>query len=179
MKFEQLTEMVKEVCLKQGEHVPQIFVQGSKNTVMAILADLPEDFKKRHKGFFVAGAKIALEADIGLLQSVYFASEGWMSRVKKDEKMSTRPKDDPKRVECLILAGTDMENSKDNFICFEMLRNKDKKLTGLKPLDKKGETSYKSPLIEAFIAGFFAAKARIQNISDTDKFDVAKRRVVN
>ena len=82
--FSDVVQLAKEVLLRDGQHVPTLIIQGSTDQMILQLSDLPSTPEEKHQVMFLCGVYVAQEFELGTLQSIYFVSEGWLSRVPTD-----------------------------------------------------------------------------------------------
>jgi hypothetical protein len=165
MTTEAVVKQARETALKQGRHLPTIIVEGKENHVGCVLADFPEDHRGKVLMMFSAGLSVACEEKLGELRQAHLISEGWMSRAKAGKLPAVPPSRDPDRIEALIVAGRNVETGGSTFVSFEMVRNETGKLVDLTEFETsqwaRGQASFESPLLDAFIRGYRAGLGRV------------------
>jgi hypothetical protein len=94
---------------------------------------------------------------------VFFITEGWLSFTDNGE-LQTRPSEDPKRLEVLLIAGLYLLHAKHSLVILEMVRDKADQLIELREhrrLVEDGRTD--SPLLNAFVMGYTAGLGSDEN----------------
>lgn len=158
ISIQELAQVAKAVTLKEGGHAPTVFAHGEKQHVAVKIDYLPETHDERAQQMFLIGLQIAQQSDIGVLQQVFFISEGWMSVADKRRDPQQLPSKDPKRKEILQVTGIDLTSGKQEMIIFEMKRNQRDNVKAVQKIheymsDDK-EKSFDAPLLQSFVIGF-------------------------
>lgn len=106
----------------------------------------------------VAGAYAANRESAGQLRSVFFISEGWMSRNDEQAPPELPPSKDPNRLEVLIISGVNVPTRQTTMVIFEMVRDENGVLGELRdfPAAREGETNAESPLLDVFVLGYLS-----------------------
>ena len=144
---------------KSGGFISELIAIGDANNIIIAFADLPETFEEKIKMFVGAGKKTGTDALIGKLQKLYFGTESWMIQVDKDEeKPDGYIRDNPNRVEILLLTEQNLENHTSQAKFYIMKRDSEEKLIDLAEMDglknKSEFNKTESPLLDAFAWGF-------------------------
>ena len=151
--MEEIVQFVKTTVLELGKCFPIVFVKGSKGKVAIGLKELGETSDNREMHMLNAGTFTAYKHNVGELESLIFASEAWMSLVKGKEEF-IRPSLNPERIETLIINSLDTATQEETIICFEMVRDRQGKLTDLKQMSFPDAGSVKGILLPAFQKGY-------------------------
>lgn len=152
--LKQITEMAKKVMLENGSHIPQLMVRGSKQGTIAVFPDFPDTHEERAKAIAFAGYKVARTPEIGELEEIFFISEAWMAKYDKNDP-DIMPRNNPDKVEVLIIVSRKFPNGKDKMIALEIKRDKKDKVINLEVcVERKGVIKAESPLINAFQKGY-------------------------
>ena len=156
ISLEEIVSNAKEIALRDGNHVPVLVVEGSKNLVVGQIPDLPGTHGERVELMRFLGQAAAKSGRVGHLQQVFMVSEGWMSMASKDKPAKMIPSQDPDRKEVLIISGMQIKECKKQLRLFEMLRDSDNRVVSLEELmpEAKKEESVEIPILEAFVQGF-------------------------
>src|SRR5258706_13440624 len=102
--IEQVASIAKDNTLRDGYHVPMVLADGSINQAAIQIAEPGKTSEERQYQMFQAGFLLSQENSIGLLQQVFFVSEGWMSAGTTEQAPITPPSQDPNRKEILLVA---------------------------------------------------------------------------
>jgi hypothetical protein len=158
MTFEEVTRIAQEMTLQQGSHVPLLAIQGDQQALLLPMTELADTHEGRAQQMFITGLALASSGEVGVLQQVFFITEGWLSVVDTGEIPDTPPSQDPQRREVLTISNLDMETGKTQMKLLEMKRDDQGKLQALEQPDWRkdtGKTEAESPLLNAFVLGFF------------------------
>ena len=159
--FEQVTRLAREVLLRDGNHVPTLIVDGTRNPIVIQMEILVPTFEGRLQQMFVTGQALAHEGTAGRLRSVYFITEAWLSQARDGMLPDMRPSQDPQRKEVLMVNGLDRligKSRRVHLAIFEMMRDEQGALREIRSYsfpDKPADTA-DTPLLEAFLTGFWA-----------------------
>lgn len=156
--LETVKDMVEKTALRDGSLAPVIFFHGSKATSVLGLAEIP-DPDTRHEMMFDVGARLADEhlEELGMPEEVFFVSEGWMSKAKKTVSGGQRPSEDPRRIECAIIAAAQLvppDPMTTEIYVYEMKRDKKGELRSLDLMSPGGDVRGDAPILKAFLAGY-------------------------
>src|SRR6266700_2813126 len=102
--LEEIISDAKEIMLRDGNHVPILIVEGSKNSAAGQIPKLPETHKEKMKVMHRFGQVVANSGRIDQLKQVFMVTEGWMSIASPDEQVELRPSEDPNRKEVLVIS---------------------------------------------------------------------------
>ena len=154
--FEEIVQLVKEVTLRDGMHVPLLIAEGSIQGIAGQIPTLPETHEERVDLMHSAGYFTAKSGGIGILRQVILISEGWMSVSEKGDFPKVRPAQDPKRKEVLIVAGLQVKENIRELKLFEMQRDQEETLVELLEITSKEDEPKEAdnPLLDAFAEGF-------------------------
>lgn len=158
MPFELVTLVAREMALRDGGHVPTLIIDGSDGPVFMLIDSLAPSHGERIEQMFFAGATLAREGHVGRLRQVFFISEAWLSTARDGSLPSIPPSQDPNRKEVLIISGYMPRTQQTNLALLEMIRDHDGALRELREFERfqNGEEDVKSPLLIAFVKGFFS-----------------------
>ena len=156
ISLEEIISNAKEITLRDGNHVPLLIVEGSKNLVVGQIQDMLKTHGEKLELMRFLGQAAAKSGRVGKLQQVFLVSEGWMSVASEEKPAEMIPSQDPKRKEVLIISGIQMQEPEKQLRLFEMLRDSDERIIRLEELlpDAKKDGSVEIPLLDAFINGF-------------------------
>lgn len=156
--FEQVSHLARETLLRDGHHVPTLIIDGSARPVVVQIDGLAPTFEGRAQQMFVAGQAIARDGHAGRLRSVYFVSEAWLSHAQEGKLPDVPPSQDPQRQEVLIVDGIEVKSRRTRVAIYEMLRDDQGHFREIRELNIPAESSLssESPLLEAFLTGFWA-----------------------
>jgi hypothetical protein len=143
---EKIVQLAKELTLKSSGHAPMVYVKGSKGKTAIVLEHFGEN---KQLELANAGTWTALQHNVGELQLLVIVSEAWMSF-----DLESRPSEDPKHIEVLLINSLDVATREEQLIQFEIVRNKDKKVIDLKKPDVPVFDSVKGRLLPAFQKGY-------------------------
>ena len=156
--FEQVTRLAQETLLRDGHHAPTLIIDGSIRPVIVQIDGLAPTFEGRAQQMFVAGQALARDGGAGRLRSVYFVTEAWLSHAQDGKLPDVPPSQDPQRKEVLIVDGLEAKSRRARVAIYEMLRDQQGNLREIREikLPDDSSTSSDSPLLEAFLTGFWA-----------------------
>lgn len=160
INFENITQLAIEATLKQGKQIPCLIIDGSKKMMYGGMPYLPETHNERMQFMYAAGQIALMSGEIGNLKQVFLISEGWMSVPKDSNPPKTLPAEDPNRKEVLIVSGLEIQKQTKYLKVFEMLRDKDEILIGLREIPIPGQEEggeFNISLLDAFRQGFQTA----------------------
>lgn len=150
---EEIVRFVRKMTLELGKCNPTIFVKGSEKKVAIGLEEFGETSDARERHMLNAGTVTAYKHSVGELESLIFVSEAWMSMANEKGEY-IQPSRDPKRIETLIINCLDVATQEETMVWFEMVRNKQGKLTDLKQMSLPEGGSVKGILLPAFQKGY-------------------------
>jgi len=156
ISLEEIISNAKEITLRNGNHVPVLVVEVSKNLVVGQIPEMPGTHGERSELMHFLGQAAAKSGRVGSLQQVFMVSEGWMSAASDEKPAGITPSQDPKRKEVLIVSGMQIKEFTKQLKLFEMLRDSDERVVGLEEFlpDEKKDESIEVPLLEAFVDGY-------------------------
>lgn len=156
--FEQVSHFAQEALLQSGHHAPTLIIDGSARPVVVQIDGLAPTFEGRVQQMFVAGQALARDGNAGQLRSVYFVTEAWLSQAQEGKLPDVPPSQDPQRKEVLIVDGVEAKSHRARVAIYEMLRDEQGNLREIRELrlPDDSSTSSDSPLLEAFLTGFWA-----------------------
>src|SRR6266487_1245726 len=157
ISLEEIISNAKEIILRDGEHMPTLLVEASKNLVVGRIPDLPPTHGERVELLRFLGQAAAKSRRVDQLQQVFMVSEGWMSMPSEDKPSEIRPSQDPNRKEVLIISAIQMTERKKQMEIFEILRDSSEHVVSIEkflPDEEKKDKSVEIPLLEAFVQGF-------------------------
>lgn len=158
LPFELVTLVARELTLRNGGHAPTLIIDGSSALVFAQMDALAPSPQGRIEQMFSAGIALAREGRVGRLGQVFFISEAWVSAAQDGSLPHARPSQDPNRKEMLIISGYAPGTQQAHLALLEMIRDQDGALRELREIDRfgDGEEDVRSPLLMAFVKGFFS-----------------------
>lgn len=144
--------------MRDGHHAPTLIVDGSTRPVIVQIDGLASTFEGRVRQMFVAGQALARDGGAGRLRSVYFVTEAWLSHAQDGKLPDVPPSQDPQRREVLIVDEVEVKPRRTRVAIYEMLRDEQGTLREIRELNLPDDssTSSDSPLLEAFLTGFWA-----------------------
>lgn len=156
--FEQVSHFAQEALLRNGHHAPTLIIDGSTRPVVMQIDGLAPTFEGRLQQMFVAGQALARDGGAGRLRSVYFVTEAWLSQAQEGKLPDVPPSQDPQRKEVLIVDGVEAKSRQARVAIYEMLRDEQGNLREIRELKLPDDSSSSadSPLLEAFLTGFWA-----------------------
>jgi len=162
INFELITQLAREVLLRDGSHAPTLIVDGSANPVAIQIDQLAPTFEGRAQQMFVAGQSLAHTASAGRLRGVYFVSEAWLSQGQEGKAPYMLPSKDPKRIEVLMVSGLEIKPRQVKLAIYEMVRDKVGALREIRPWEYPDDPDdvADTPLLEAFLAGFLGTSGQ-------------------
>ena len=149
MVMEEMVRMSKLIALKQGHHMPMLFLDGTIARAPMILMEIPAEHEDRVKYMFLAGKKFSGKDEIGKLNKVFMIMEAWMGT-----NVNIRPSRDPKRIEVLIIACLDILTNQQTVTSLEYVRDASGTLADIKDYPMPDGVTAESPLLPAFVAGY-------------------------
>lgn len=166
LTLDDIVSLAQETTLANGGHVPALIVEGSRQTVAVALDTVGPTFTDRQEQMLFAGLALARSGEVGVLQQVFFISEGWMSIAAEDKPIETLPSQDPQRKEILMISGLALPTRTAEIVIFEMKRDDAGKLTALEQVQTafpQKEGRVEAPLLEAFAIGFLGLNSGADN----------------
>ena len=152
LTIEQVAAIAKENLLRDGYHVPMVLVDGSKIDVAVQITEFGDTFEERRRQMFHAGFALAQENVVGVLQQIFFVSEGWMSVGTAEKQPFYPPSQDPNRKEVLLIANLNVLTNQNEAMKMETVRDAEGKIIALTE-PQKG-TAAESSLLNTFVVGF-------------------------
>lgn len=144
--------------MRDGHHAPTLIIDGSIRPVIVQIDGLAPTFEGRTQQMFVAGQALARDGGAGRLRGVYFVSEAWLSQAQEGKLPDVPPSQDPQRKKVLIVDGVEAKSRQARVAIYEMVRDEQGNLREIRELKLPNDStaSSDSPLLEAFLAGFWA-----------------------
>src|SRR6266487_2586094 len=93
--LEEIISNAKEIMLRDGQHLPTLIVEASKNLMIGRIPDMPPTHGERVELMRFLGQAAAKSGRVDQLQQVFMVSEGWMSMPSEDKPSEIRPSQDP------------------------------------------------------------------------------------
>ncbi len=156
MTLQEVSQQARELISRDGYHVPLLFVEGTKQTGVALL-DLSQASDVRFLYMRTLGQQIARDKRHGDLQQLFMVSEAWMAMSADGKLPLHRPSQDPHRIEGLIISQLTVAGRKCDLAIFRMVRDSAGQLTDLKAIDLPHAGVAESPLLDAFLEGYAQA----------------------
>lgn len=119
--FEEVISKAKELMLRDGILIPVVIIDGSKNTLVQRITELPDAHEERVMLLRELGESAARYGKVGELQQVFMATEGWMS-ISTDDESATLPSEDPNRMEVLIMSKLTSKDKRKQAKVFKIIR---------------------------------------------------------
>ena len=166
LTLKEIARVAQEMTLQRGGHVPLLMVQGDQQMLMLPMTELAETHEERAGQMFMIGLMLANSGEVGVLQQVFFITEGWLSVVENGKLPDTPPSQDPKRQEVLTIANLDMATGQTRMTLFAMKRDAQGALQSLEtPEWRTGieKTQAESPLLNALVLGFFGMELAVDD----------------
>ena len=153
--------------MQQGSHVPMLMVEGDQKTVMMPIPEMADTHEGRAQQLFLAGMVLASSGEVGVLQQVFFITEGWLSVVEGRKLPDRPPSQDPQRIEVLTVSGVSLPTGETKITLLEMKRDRAGELETLEPLEgclnAPEMTQAESPLLNAFVLGFLGLAQEVDD----------------
>jgi len=150
--MEQVVRLAKDVVLRQGYHVPQLVLCGTKGNAAVVLPDFPNEHEEKVTYMMLTGKYLSKNHSLGKLRKVFLVLEAWMGK-----NVAIRPSQDPQRVEVLVVSSLDVLTEEQTVISLEYIRDADGILREIKEMvlsDGERAASVESPLLPALVAGY-------------------------
>jgi hypothetical protein len=166
MTFDEVSRIAQEMTLQQGNHVPLLMVQGDQQALLFPMTEMADTHEGRAQQMFITGLMLASSGEVGVLQQVFFVTEGWLSVVENGKIPDTPPSQDPQRKEVLTISNLDMATGQTQMTLFEMKRDEQGSLQSLEtPEWRTGikNSQAESPLLNAFVLGFFGTALEVDD----------------
>jgi len=144
-----ITDIAKQVFLKDGHHAPMVFVKGTTTKAAIQLARFGATASERELDMLNAGTWLACKHNVGELELIVFVSEAWMGT-----NLDVLPSQDPKRIEVLLINSLDARTQEENLLAFEIVRDRKGQVTNLKDWSLPDKGSAKGILLQAFQKGY-------------------------
>jgi hypothetical protein len=158
LHLEDIVRLAEEVLMRDGGHLPTLIVEGTTDSLVTQLPDLPGEPELRQALLFQVGALLAREFDLGQLRQVFMITEGWLSLRRDGKPPVERPSLDPERKEVLVVAAIFPPSGRQAIELREMIRNAQGELIEVTQVSKpEGATEAENPLLEALVAGYTLA----------------------
>ena len=148
---EEIMEFVKKMTLDLGVCEPIVFVKGSEGKMAIGMKVFGETSYDRERHMLNAGTFTAYKHHVGELEKLIFVDEAWMSPAREE---FIQPSKDPNRVETLIINSLNPMTQEQTMICFEMIRDSQKKLISFKQMSLPGGSTVEGRLLPAFQKGY-------------------------
>ena len=158
--LEEISRVAREMTLQQGGHAPLLVAQGDRQALMFPMTGMAETHEGRARQMFITGMLLAGSGEVGVLQQVFFITEGWLSVVEGGRLPDTLPSQDPKRREVLTVSNLNLATGQTQMTIMEMKRDDQGVLQALETPDWNTpirENRAESPLLDAFVLGFFSS----------------------
>lgn len=150
MALSEILDHAKAALLAQGEHPPMLIAEGSTQRAVFLLAQFGRSAPDNRSILFQTGFQGAKVADLSDLVTVYLISETWLS-----QQHGIRPRDDPRRIEALMIASLEVATGKQIAHVYEMLRDGSGQLADLRLFAAQ---EAQGALLQAFVDGFLLAQ---------------------
>jgi hypothetical protein len=158
VEMDGMVQIARLIALKQGYHIPMLFLDGTIAKAPMILGKFPDEHEEKVKYLYRAGKNFSKKNEIGKLNKVFFISEAWMGRITNTEAFERgefiRPSLDPKRIETLVVSCLDCATKAQTVKTLEYVRDQKGDLTELKDVDLPDGVIAKSLLLPAFVVGY-------------------------
>lgn len=155
--LQDIAQTAQRTTLQDGMHVPTLIAEGDQKTLITHIERFYPTFDERARQMFMIGLFVAKNSGAGVLQQIFFISEGWMSSTDNGEKLARRPSQDPQRKEVLTVTQRVIQPPKTEMVVFEMKRDRQgilKSVEGFRQAPAAPDGDAHSPLIEAFVSGY-------------------------
>ncbi len=146
---DEIVQLAKKRILEMGYQEPILFIKGTKKKVAMGFQKFGDTSIQKERTMLNAGANLAHKNSVGELEALVFVDEAWM-----DMNVDVLPSEDPKRVEVLLINTFDAATQEERVMMFEMVRNKEGKITDLKQKSLPEGGSVKGVLLPAFRKGY-------------------------
>jgi hypothetical protein len=157
MTIQDVARTAEQLMVEHGHHAPIVVVEGSQESLVVEIADLPSNWEKKVGRVMATGYTAGRAGRVGELRQVFFIAEAWMSVGTQEKLPSVPPSKDPNRQEVLVISGRAAAKRQTDLVMFKVLRDPQGRLRGLQECSMDKGTAA-SPLLEAFVAGFTAGR---------------------
>jgi hypothetical protein len=158
LHLEDIVRLAEEVLMRDGGHLPTLIVEGTTDSLITQLVDLPGEPELRQALLFQVGVLLASDVDLGSLRQVFMITEGWLSLRRDGKPPMERPSQDPEREEVLVVAAFFPPSGRQAVELRRMIRNAQGELVEVSQVSKpEGATEAENPLLEAFVLGYTLA----------------------
>lgn len=144
-----IADIAKVVFLRDGYHIPMVFVKGEKDKAFIALEQFGDTSEKRERDMLNCGTWFACKHNVGDLELIVFVSEAWIGT-----NLDVLPSQDPKRIEVLIINSLDVPTQEEKLLYFEVKRDPKGKVLDLKELALPEKVETKGRLLPAFQKGY-------------------------
>lgn len=178
MQIDKIIQMAKDSILKNGSHIPTMYIEFESGS--GAIALLPTAFDsdrsvQKIRNFYTAGAIIGRKHLREEIASLALVVEAWMSsRPANNPNFDVAPSKDPHRTEVLIIMRFDPSDGKVCAHVVEMIRDRQGKLIDLFARQDCGSGDenavVNTNLFASFIAGFESTR-----MTDEEKRDIVAK----
>ena len=146
-----------EIMLLDGEHVPTVFVEGTRGNATVLLPDLPEERESEQRYFFLKRMELSrADKHIGAVLQAYTVMKAWVGT-----KRSIIPKDDPSREEALVVSSVSLLTKEQTAHLFKLVRDTQGMVRELLPFHTEMRDVVNYSLLK-FLAGYVFALKQTQ-----------------
>jgi len=129
-----------------------------------VMPPFPPEFGLRCLQMYAVGQELAVRYPTIQPQYAFLLTEAWLSFV--DGAPNVLPSQDPNRKEVLVVSGCQIDPYQVSLRAYEMIRDAQGKLLDLRRLSEGLESepvTCESPLLDAFLMGYKAARSAVVN----------------
>lgn len=158
MTFDDLVQIARETMLRDGEHAPLLYLEGTARDGIIGLEFMPESHSAKANMMRVIGLDFALKHPKNRIKTVSMVNEGWMLKVSPGEDY-VMPSKSPNRIEVLVITRLTVANMKTRMANLRVVRDEQGKVMELVvPDEMEGAFQPRAFLLEAFVEGWRVAK---------------------
>jgi len=148
-EVEIIAGIAKALMLRDGYHMPIVFVKGTNSDVAIGLRSFGETNEERVQDLLQVGIKTAVECNVGELELIVLVNEAWMS-----SNPEVLPSQDPERKEMLMVQSLDARTQDEDMQGFEIIRDPKGQVVSLLDWHHPVSDSVKGNLLQAFQEGY-------------------------
>lgn len=144
-----IADIAKVLFLRDGYHMPMVFVKGEKDKAFIGLEQFGDTSDKRELDMLNCGTWFASKHNVGDLELIVFVCEAWIGT-----NINVPPSLDPKRIEVLVVNSLDARTQEEKLLNFEVKRDPKGTVLDLKELVLPETVVTRGRLLPAFQKGY-------------------------
>jgi hypothetical protein len=144
-----IAELARHIFLKDGYHLPTVFVKGTAGKVAIGLEHFGDTSDERVRVMLNAGTWAACKSNVGELELIILVNEAWMGT-----NINILPSVDPKHIEVLLVNSLDARTQDEQLMAFTVKRDSRGNVIALSEDVLPKDGSPKGKLLPAFQKGY-------------------------